>query len=71
MPQVNQHYENKGTLECELNVKVVINVQVGYFLLKNKRTSQNNHTGGNFENKCNHTHLQNKSSRGQFHGKKK
>ena len=35
------------TLEYEISVQVVINIQVGYFLQKNKCTGLNKHTGGN------------------------
>ena len=45
-----------GTLEYRINVQVVINVQVGYFLQNNKRTGLNKRTGGNLENKIFNTH---------------
>ena len=37
------------TLEYKISVQVVINVQVVYFLQKNKRTGLNKHTGGNLD----------------------
>ena len=38
-----------NTLEYGINVQVVINIQVGYFLQKNKRKGLNKHTGGNLD----------------------
>ena len=40
-----------NTLEYGINVQVVINKQVGYFLQNNKRTGLNKRTGGNLINK--------------------
>ena len=36
---------------CGIVVQVEINVQVGVFLKKNKRTGRNKRTGGNFHKK--------------------
>ena len=38
-----------STLEYEISVQVAINVQVGYFLQKNKRKGLSKHTGGNLD----------------------
>ena len=39
------------TLEYGINIQVVINIQVGYFLQSNKHTGLNKRTDGNLENR--------------------
>ena len=42
---------NSYSLEYGINIQVIINVQVGYFLQNNKHTGLNKRTGGNFQSK--------------------